>query len=38
MSEVCNNCGTSIDVSGLQKSYGGHDLYCKTCGNQWHID
>jgi len=37
MSEVCNNCGTKIDVEGLPQSYGGYDLYCKTCGNQWHI-
>ena len=34
MREKCSNCGTSIDVSGLE-IYGGYDLYCKTCGRTW---
>jgi hypothetical protein len=33
----CPNCGTEKDIGGLDKSYGGYQIFCTVCGHNWHI-
>ena len=35
MDEICENCGSAIDISGLPPSFGGYSLYCTICGHHW---
>ncbi len=38
MDEICENCGSAIDVSGLPPSFGGYSLYCTICGHHWKVE
>jgi len=34
----CKSCGAQIRAEGLERSYGGHTIYCVTCGAQFHAE
>ena len=34
----CKTCGAQIRAEGLARSYGGHTIYCVTCGAQFHSE